>query len=145
MSQTAEKKIVSQVLIKYEKSYDSAISILLTARRGLKPQAVFDFILISKFSNQLVEQLLHKTLKTLTTYKQNNTPLDSVISEKLLKLFALYDKGLFVFGSSDELNKWLADPAYGLGNQVPSSLLDTITGIDLVKEELVRIEYGDLA
>ncbi len=115
MTTTAENKRAEQVLIKYEKSYDNSISILLSAKKGLKPQAVFDFISISQFSNHLVEQLLNKTLKTFTSYKQNNTPLDSVISEKLLKLFALYNKGILIFGSPDEFNKWLSEPAFGVG------------------------------
>jgi putative toxin-antitoxin system antitoxin component (TIGR02293 family) len=141
----SEHKKADTLLSKYEKSFDNSISILLNAKKGLKAQAVFDFILISQFSNQLIEQLLKKTLKTFTNYKDQNTLLDSAISEKLLKLFALYDKGVSVFGSIEEFNKWMAEPAFGLGNQIPRSLLDTITGIDLVGEELTRIEYGDLA
>jgi len=141
----AESKRAHSLLSKYEKSFGNSISILLTAKKGLKAQAVFDFILISQFPNQIIEQLLKKTLKTFTSYKDQNTLLDSAISEKLLKLFALYDKGASVFGSIEEFNKWMAEPAFGLGNQIPSSLLDTITGIDLVGEELTRIEYGDLA
>ena len=35
--------------------------------------------------------------------------------------------------------------AYGLGNQVPFTLMDTFTGISLIEEELIRIEFGDLA
>lgn len=136
---------MNPILSKYEKSFDNSISILLQAKKGLKAQAVFDFISISQFSNQLIEQLLKKTLKTFTTYKDQNTLLDSAVSEKLLKLFALYDKGISVFGTKEEFNKWIGEPAFGLGNQVPQTLLDTITGIDLVGEELARIEYGDLA
>ncbi|HMH23418.1 MAG TPA: antitoxin Xre/MbcA/ParS toxin-binding domain-containing protein [Puia sp.] len=140
-----ERKKTGEVLARYEKLFASSISILLNAKKGLKSQAVFDFISISQFPNLLIEQLLKKSLKTFSNYKENNTLLDAVISEKLLKLFALYDKGLSVFGSVDEFNKWIVEPAFGLGNQVPTDLLDTITGIDLVGEELTRIEYGDLA
>jgi putative toxin-antitoxin system antitoxin component (TIGR02293 family) len=136
---------INAVLAKYERSYDSSISILLQAKKGLKPQAVFDFISISRFSNKVIEHLLNKTVKTLTAYKEQNTLLDSVLSEKLLKLFGLYSKGLTIFGTAEEFNKWMSEPAFGLGNQVPIGLLDTITGIDLVGEELTRIEYGDLA
>jgi uncharacterized protein (DUF2384 family) len=39
----------------------------------------------------------------------------------------------------------MAEPAFGLGNLVPGNLLDTITGIELITEELTRIAYGDLA
>ncbi len=133
------------ILSKYGKYFDNSISILLNARKGLKPQAVFDFIAVSQFSNPIVEQLLKKTVKTFTNYRENNTLLDAAISEKLLKLFALYDQGIHVFGTIEEFNKWMEEPAFGLGGQVPRSLLDTITGIHLVGDELTRIAYGDLA
>jgi putative toxin-antitoxin system antitoxin component (TIGR02293 family) len=84
-------------------------------------------------------------MKTFTSYQKNKTALDPVISEKLLKIFSLYQKGVTVFGTVDEFNLWLAAPAFGLGKAVPKDLLDTITGIDLVSEELSRIEHGDLA
>lgn len=93
----------------------------------------------------MVERLLNKTIKTFNSYKANNIVLDATTSEKLLKLFALYDKGLQVFGSTEALNAWLGGRAAGLGGQVPETLLDTITGINIVTEELTRIEYGDIA
>ena len=58
---------------------------------------------------------------------------------------ALYRKGIELFGSTAEFNKWLREPAYGLGKKVPRGLLGTMTGIGLVVDELSRIEYGDLA
>src|SRR6266542_3926864 len=137
---STENKRANNVLAKYEKSFENPISILLNSRKGLKPQAVFDFIVVSQFSNHLIEQLLKKTIKTFTNYKEYNTLLDSAISEKLLKLFALYDKGIAVFSSVEEFNKWMEVPSFGLGNQIPRNILDTITGIDLVGEELTRIE-----
>ena len=71
--------------------------------------------------------------------------LDAALSEKLLKSFALFDKGTSLFGSAEGFHEWLNLPAYGLGNQIPFELMDTITGISLIEEELIRIEYGDLA
>ncbi|HTI10747.1 MAG TPA: antitoxin Xre/MbcA/ParS toxin-binding domain-containing protein [Puia sp.] len=140
-----KERKANPLLSKYEKSFDNSISILLNSRKGLKPQAVFDFISLSQFAPPVIEQLLKKTIKTFTNYKEQNTLLDAVISEKLLKLFALYNKGISVFGSVEEFNKWMGEAVFGLGYQVPREILDTITGIDLVGEELTRIEYGDLA
>ena len=141
----AEARKVENVLAKYEKLNENSISLLLNSKKGLKAQAVFDFMLVSQFPMQVIEQLLKKTIKTFTSYKETNTVLDAVISEKLLKLFGLYQKGSLVFGSLDEFVKWMDIPAFGLGDQFPSTLLDTITGIELVREELIRIEYGDTA
>jgi putative toxin-antitoxin system antitoxin component (TIGR02293 family) len=134
-----------KILDKYKRQADNSISLMLYSRKGLKPDAVFDFITVSGFPGVQVERLLNKSIKTFQNYKENNTTLDPTISEKLLKLFDLYNKGIMLFGTVEEFNKWLAEPAFGLGNQVPEDLLDTITGIQLTYEELIRIEFGDLA
>ena len=133
------------ILLKYEKSFQNNISLVNDSKKGLRAQAVFDLIALSEFSFPFIEKVLNKTIKTFTSYKKNQTVLDPALSEKLLKIFSLYDKGIIVFGDIEEFNKWLAGPSFGLGNSVPRDLLDTVTGIELVFDELSRIEYGDLA
>jgi putative toxin-antitoxin system antitoxin component (TIGR02293 family) len=139
-----EKK-TGNILLKYQRSFNNDIALVADSKKGLRPQAVFDFISLSGFSFPFVEKVLNKTMKTFTSYKKNQTSLDPVVSEKLLKIFSLYDKGLAVFGNISEFNLWLSTPSFGLGKSIPRDLLDTITGIELVSEELTRIEYGDLA
>jgi len=133
------------ILSKYEKSFSNNITLVADSKKGLRAQAVFDLISLSEFSSPVIEKVLNKTIKTFTSYKKNQTNLDSTISEKLLKIFSLYDKGVAVFDNIDEFNKWIAAPSFGLGNMVPRDLLDPVTGIELVYDELIRIEYGDLA
>jgi putative toxin-antitoxin system antitoxin component (TIGR02293 family) len=145
MPSSLKQRDPDKVLLKYKPGFKSTISILLHAKRGLEPDAVFDFILISDLSNNKVEFALNKSLKTFQNYKEKNMTLDAVTGEKLLKLFALYNKGAEVFGSVDAFSEWLSKPAYGIGNEIPENIMDTMTGIDLINEELVRIEYGDLA
>ena len=138
-------KNMERLIGKYGKSFESPVAVLVSSKKGLKAQAVFDFMAISSFTNQFIEQILNRSMKTFLNYKEQNTLLDAGISEKLLKLFSLYDKGLSLFGSIEEFNKWMNEPAFGLGKKVPADLLDTITGIDLIGEELLRIEHGVLA
>ena len=140
---TAKKTV--NILDKYQTSFNNNIALVANSKKGLQAQAVFDFISLSEFPFPLIEKVLNKTMKTFTSYKKNKTALDPVISEKLLKIFSLYEKGVNVFGNVEEFNSWLAAPAFGLGQAVPKNFLDTITGIELVSEELSRIEYGDLA
>jgi putative toxin-antitoxin system antitoxin component (TIGR02293 family) len=139
------KKDGDKVLRKYEPYFRNDIALLFQAKKGLKPQAIFDFVGLSELPHQLVEEVFHKSMKTFQNYFTKNTLLDASTSEKLLKLFALYQKGAAVFGSIEEFAAWLTKPAYGIGNVVPQTIIDTATGIDLIHEELVRIEYGDLA
>ncbi len=138
------KKDVGKLLSRYEAHYQDNISLETMASRGLKPEAVFDFISLADLPNSIIETTLNKSLKTFQNYKVNKSLLDATTSEKLLKLFALYSKGIEVFGSVDAFSEWLSKPAYGLGNKVPQDLIGTMTGIDLINEELIRIEYGDL-
>jgi putative toxin-antitoxin system antitoxin component (TIGR02293 family) len=145
MSAVMDNPNVQKVLKKYEKKYDNNISLFISAKKGLDPQAAFDLIDITLLSGPKIESILYVTVKTLANYKQRNTHLNAAMSEKVLSIFALYKKGISIFGSVDEFNKWMTTPAYGLGSQQPDDLLDTMTGINLIVEELTRIEYGDLA
>jgi putative toxin-antitoxin system antitoxin component (TIGR02293 family) len=144
-SVSTRKKPSSSVASKYVKYFDNPITVLSAAKKGLKAESVFDFITLSGISSARIETVLNRSLKTFQNYRESETPLDPTTSEKLLLLFALYHRGSVVFGNSDELAKWMSEPSFGLGNQLPLDLLDTITGIRLVDDELARIEYGDLA
>ena len=144
MSIGAVKK-ENSILSKYSKVYNDEITIVTAAAKGLKAQAVFDFLALSQLSNSQAEQLLGKTLKTFNSYKEKSTVIDATVSEKLLKLLALYHDGIWLFGSVEKFNQWIQIPSIGLGGQAPLQMLTTITGIGLVTDEIIRIEHGDLA
>jgi putative toxin-antitoxin system antitoxin component (TIGR02293 family) len=136
---------VEKVLKKYEKKYDNNISLFMSSKKGLDPQAAFDLIAVALLTGPMIESILYVTMKTLTNYRNRNTHLNAAISEKVLSIFKLYRKGISIFGSAEEFNRWMSSPAFGLGGQQPNGLLDTMTGVNLINEELTRIEYGDLA
>ena len=93
----------------------------------------------------LANELLGISLKTSLRYARENKPLLAKHAEMVFKLMALYKKGIEVFGDRDQFNNWLQKPAFGLGEQIPFTLLSMSTGIDLVMDELYRIEFGALA
>ncbi|WP_460909491.1 antitoxin Xre/MbcA/ParS toxin-binding domain-containing protein [Spirosoma areae] len=43
---------------------------------------------------------------------------------------ALFQTGESGFGAADAFRRWMDEPAYGLGNQIPFNLLHTLGGID---------------
>lgn len=141
----ARKKDAARILFKYEPYFRDNVTLLFQAKKGLRPQAFFDFIDLSALPHALVTVVFHKSMKTFQNHLAKNTPLDVSTGEKLLKLFALYQKGVEVFGSIEYFSEWLTRPAYGLDNLVPQKIFDTTIGIDLIKGELTRIEHGDLA
>ncbi|MDO8992942.1 MbcA/ParS/Xre antitoxin family protein [Daejeonella sp.] len=136
---------VSETMLHYQSMYANDIALLTHSKNGLSAKAALDFIAVSGFSYQEFQEIFKTTVKTIQNYSIQNMKLDAALSEKLLKSFALFNKGFALFGSPKAFHNWLNTSAYGLGNEIPYNFLDTITGISLIEEELIRIEYGDLA
>ncbi len=152
--QTTAKTITNRISSKathvvqpedYKAYYTNPIILLTSSKKGLEARAAVDFLQLSGFTQDEFQETFHTTVKTIQNYIGQQQKLDAVLSEKLLKSFALFEKGITLFGSAQAFHQWLNLPAYGLGNQVPFQLMDTITGIMLIEEELIRMEYGDLA
>ncbi len=120
--------------------------IVSTSRSGVSSHRFFGLADFTGLTREwLATEFLGLSLKTLQRYAQEAKLLTPREGEAVLKLEALYKKGIEVFGGRDDFNKWLGMPAYGLGGQVPLELLSMSTGIDMVMEELVRIEFGATA
>lgn len=134
-----------EVAYGYRSFYANDINLLNRSKQGLSAKAALDFLSLSGFTQDEFQETFKTTVKTIQNHVTRELTLDAALSEKLLKSFALFDKGAEIFGSADNFHQWLGTPAYGLGNQLPFDLMDTITGIRLIEEELIRIEFGDLA
>ncbi|MEO5975564.1 MAG: antitoxin Xre/MbcA/ParS toxin-binding domain-containing protein [Chryseolinea sp.] len=69
--------------------------------------------------------------------------ISNAASENVIKLAELYETGLTTFDNDQEsFHAWLNAPVPALNNERPIGLLSSILGIDLVKDELLRIEHG---
>ena len=125
--------------------YTDAISLLNSSKKGLDAKTALDFLSLSGFTQDEFQETFKTTVKTIQNHVNRDLKLDAALSEKLLKSFALFDTGIAIFGSGQAFHQWLNTPAYGLGNRLPFDIMDTITGIQLIEEELIRIQFGDLA
>jgi len=136
----------TRILNKYQKSIGTDLQIVHSSKKGVKAEIFFDIVELSGFSKVfLAEKIFDISVKTVQRYrneKKSLNPRDSEIALKLMKLFA---KGIEIFGSTSSFVRWLEKPSIGIGGVVPTSFLNTNTGIDLIEEELIRIEYGALA
>lgn len=103
--------------------------------------------LTSRFaiSNSEWSKLLHISERTMQRYRKEKRKFDTVHSEKILQLVLLFNQGELLFGNKESFTLWLKSPLVALGKVKPLSLLDSSFGIDIVKDELSRIEHGVLA
>jgi putative toxin-antitoxin system antitoxin component (TIGR02293 family) len=136
----------AKVLSKYKSSIDSDLSIVRSANQGVNSVIFTELVEISGINrNFLAEEVFDVSLKTMLRYQKEKKKLNPRNSEIALKLLNLLNKGMEIFGSMDTFISWLNKPAFGLGEQIPIKLMNTNTGIDLIEEELIRIEFGALA
>lgn len=97
-----------------------------------------------QISIQQLMQLLPISLRTLQR-KGNKDRLDKMVSEKILHIAEVAAKGTEVFEDREKFIAWLHRPNVALGDQSPMSLLDSNYGVNMVLEEMGRLEYGVFA
>ena len=67
-------------------------------------------------------------------------------SELELLIAELVNYGIEVFNKEeDKFQRWMKKPTNSLGNNTPESLLDSVAGIQEVRNCLNRIEFGNMA
>ena len=111
------------------------------------PYASID--VISKRINVPVKEVLHIFGLPQTTYnkkRREKSLLNGRDSEVVLLLTELVDFGIEVFNNEeDKFQRWMKKMNFSLGDNTPESMLDSVTGIQEVRNCLNRIEYGNLA
>ncbi|MGV8094451.1 MAG: antitoxin Xre/MbcA/ParS toxin-binding domain-containing protein [Mangrovibacterium sp.] len=93
-------------------------------------------------SQKLLSSVFEMTEKTFSNYKNNNRRLSPLTAELAIKIIELYEEGKETFGSLKNFNRWMTRPAPGLNHRIPFELIQTVTGVELVMDELMAIQYG---
>lgn len=63
-------------------------------------------------------------------------------SGRAWKFAEVLAKATDVFGSQERAEAWLTQPAMALDRRTPLELLDTVAGLKLVEDLLIRLDYG---
>ncbi len=88
--------------------------------------------------------ITHTSDRTLRRYKPDDK-LPQEQSERMVELAKLYSRGELIFGGLAQFKQWMDTCLVPLGNKKPKEFLDTSLGINLLMEELGRIENGVFA
>ncbi len=137
MNKYIRKDSFNKLLVK-----EDAIPLIYTTRQGIS----FDFFkeILNHIPLKLAEwgKFLNLSERTMQRYKKENKHFESIYAEKILEITLLYQAGEETFGSRDRFDQWLNIESTALGGVKPKSLLDSTFGINLIKEELIRLEHG---
>ncbi|HTH81687.1 MAG TPA: antitoxin Xre-like helix-turn-helix domain-containing protein [Mucilaginibacter sp.] len=130
---------------KYDFGDDDTFALTNMVREGVP------FPYFTKLSNQIHfdyndwSSYLHLSERTIQRYKKDKKPFDPIYSERILQIELLYKKGIQVFGVDDNFFIWMETKSMALGGIKPKDMLDTSFGINLIYDELGRIEHGVFA
>ena len=114
-------------------------------RKGIDYKTFNEFTVSYPLNISTWSKILNMSERTIQRYKREKRRLDSIHTEKLLLIMLLFNKGVSVFGSTSNFLTWINSKSIPLGGVKPIDLLDNSFGINMVKDELIKIEHGVLA
>jgi putative toxin-antitoxin system antitoxin component (TIGR02293 family) len=109
--------------------------------KGVTKDALLNLSENLSLSMKQMAQLLPVTERTLQRYK-NKDHFNPSVSEHIIQLAEVAARGVEVFGDREKFKKWLNHPSVALSGKTPLSLLKNRFGVQLILDELGRIEHG---
>ncbi len=113
-------------------------------RKGLSRKSLDKLMMITGLSAQEIASFIHVSDRTLRRYKPS-TLLSPEQSERVIEIAELYAVGEETFGSIESFREWMDSRVWSLGHKRPKEFLDTLKGIQFIKNELLKIQYGVLS
>ena len=114
-------------------------------REGIDYNTFNEFSVSYPLNSSTWSKILNMSERTIQRYRREKKRLDSIHTEKLLLIMLLFNKGVSVFGNTSNFLAWINSKNIPLGGVKPIDLLDNSFGINMVKDELIKIEHGVLA
>ncbi|AHF16608.1 type II RES/Xre toxin-antitoxin system antitoxin [Niabella soli] len=126
------------------KTIQSTTDFIERIREGLPKKALDHLSEIAGLTDIEMAGIIHTSDRTLRRYAASQK-LNAEQSERIIELARLYTRGADVFDDIESFKIWMATPVDALGGKKPKVFLDTSMGIELLMEELGRIEQGIFA
>jgi len=123
----------------------SVLSLIETSRNGVDLDTFDEIAEEFPFDLSDWSRILHVSVRTIQRYRKDKKRFDSIHTDRLLHIMILLNKGIEVFGNNENFISWLNSLNIALGSIKPIELLDNSFGINLVTNELIKIEHGVLA
>lgn len=95
---------------------------------------------LTRFKDTKIASWLHISPRTMRSYK---SVLNKRLSEQVVMLKAVFEKGKTVFSGADAFDQWLDTSNFFFDGKKPITFLDTTSGIRYIFDRLTAMEYGD--
>lgn len=133
------KQILEDPTVDYESG--NKLDLVKLSRKGLTFKNLQAILHYTALTMKDIAKIISLSERQLQRYRDEQL-LRTDISVQLLQILELYSIGYEVLGSKEKFKSWMTQPNLALGSLRPIELLDTSFGIQMIQEELGRIEHG---
>ena len=128
----------------YTFSYSSSIDEIEFVKKGMNFENFKSFYDSFNLPNKKWAEIIGVSEKTMQSILKKKRFLDQKKTEKLLSFLSLVVYGVKVFGNRSNFKDWLHYKSPALNGLAPIDYVDTFQGINMLKEQLFKIESGNL-
>ncbi len=97
----------------------------------------------TSFTDETIAEWLNVNVKTFRSYRLPDNPMKPNVREQVLLLLSLLNQGKAILGSPKNFQQWLETPNFFFDNKAPILLMNTVTGVRLISDRLIAMEFGD--
>ncbi len=119
----------------------SDFSLVQETRKGIDKAAFQKVVKQTNLSFKEFTSYLHVSGRMIQSKKEHEK-LPIKVAEHTLFIKRLYELGVTIFGDTERFNQWMKTPNPVLGNEIPKTFLDTISGIMFLENKLNEIAHG---
>jgi putative toxin-antitoxin system antitoxin component (TIGR02293 family) len=112
------------------------------AVQGLSPEVALDLAGRLGVSQERLSELAQIAKTTLHRRMKEHQTLAQDESERVIRLFGLYQRAVEVFDDEERATKWFSSHPKALGGKTPLEFMETEPGSRYVEKLLGRIEQG---
>jgi len=123
------------------KRLENRMDLVELGSQGLTKDAVLHLANYLSLSLKELADLLPVTERTIQRYSSTDQ-LSTIVSEQVLHIAEVVARGMDIFEDKDKFLSWMMQPNTALSYKVPLKLLASRFGIEMVLDEIGRIEYG---
>jgi putative toxin-antitoxin system antitoxin component (TIGR02293 family) len=105
-------------------------------------KALDDLVRTLSVDREAFADVLGISVRTLQRRAEESDRLGPVPSDRLARVYRIFDLAMHVLGDSGKASRWLTTGSRALEGEIPLHMLDTDLGAQRVQEELRQIEFG---
>jgi len=123
------------------KRIENRLDLVELADEGLTKASLLELAKYLHFTTKQMADILPITERTIQRYG-NETPFSPTVSDHILQIAEVSARGTEVFQDKEKFILWMNHPCVSFANKTPKSLLKSKFGVDMILDELGRIEHG---